>query len=440
MTSRPIIALMFAALAVSGIGCSRTVTSEDWQQDLRDLERQLAERHVDLYHSISKDTFAAAVDDLYQHIPTLTPPEILVRIAQLVALVGDGHTSFYANNQKGWRFRCYPIHLYSFSDGIYLTATTEEYAHLFGKRLVQIDKTPIDEAFRAISTTIAADNSMEYQYTVPFELNRPEMLFVLGIAESSDRAEFVFEDGTRQVFSAITVKQWLNLDWLVVNAAHGPDRRSPSMRLEFLFATPLTLPHLEERKFYWYTYLEDHRSLFLQYNACWNRKGDKPFAEVVESLLAFLDQHPVDRLIIDLRQNTGGEPMIAEPLIEGLERRSDLGAGGGLFVLVGRRTFSAALTNAAHLRSRAGARVVGEAPRGKPNSPSEGRDIDLPRTKIWASVSTEFVERDPELGDTDYLPVDVEMGLSFDEYRRATDPVLEAALAAPLYMNDESAH
>jgi len=430
MKYKSIIVLVSAAVVFGGIGCSRTVTIEDWQQDLRTLERQLSERHVDLYHSVSESTFAAAVNDLHQRIPNLTPPEILVRVAQLVALVGDGHTSFFASNQKRWRFHYYPIHLYSFSDGIYLTATTEEYAHLFGKRLVKIDRTPIDEAFRAISTTIAADNNMEYQYTVPFELNRPEMLFELGIAESSDRAEFAFEDGTRQVFTPVTLKRWLDLDWLVVNSLYGPERRSPSMRLEFLFATPLTLPYYEERKYYWYTYLEDHRTLFLQYNVCWNKKGDDRFEEVVERLFAFMDQHPVERLIIDLRQNTGGEPMIAEPLIEGLERQSDLGARGGLFVLVGRRTFSAALTNAAHLRSRAGARIVGEPPRGKPNNPSEGRDIDLERTKIWLTVSTQFVERDPELGDADFLPVDIKRDLSFEEYRRAEDPVLDAALAA----------
>lgn len=93
---------------------------------------------------------------------------------------------------------------------------------------------------------------------------------------------------------------------------------------------------------------------------------------MVDELFALMDKNGAERLIIDLRQNSGGEPMIAEPLIQEHERRSELSDRGGLFVLVGRRTFSAALTNAAHLRSRAGARTVGEPPRGKPNCPSEG--------------------------------------------------------------------
>lgn len=422
-----------AILFSSGLGCSDVVNVENWRHDLRILEQQLEERHVDLYHTVPKDTFAAAVDSLYERIPNLTRPEILVGFSQLLAMIGDGHTSFYPSDQKKWRFHYYPIRLYSFSDGVYLTATAEEYAHLFGKRLVQIDKTSISDAFRTISTTICADNDMEYQYTAPFELTRPEMLHVLGIADSLDRAVFVFEDGTQQEFSAMTVDHWLDLDWLVANSVFGPERRSPSMRHEFLFASSLTLPHLKERKYYWYAYIEEHQTLFFQYNACWDQKDRPSLKEVVEKMFAFLDENPVERLVVDLRQNTGGEPLIAGPLIAGLKQRPELSARGGLFVLTGRRTFSAAVTNAAHLRSKTGARIVGEPPRGKPNSPSEGRDIDLDRTDTWATVSTQFVERDSTLGDAEYLPVDIPATYSFDAYQEGMDPVLDAALNAALY-------
>jgi hypothetical protein len=149
-------------------------------------------------------------------------------------------------------------------------------------------------------------------------------------------------------------------------------------------------------------------------------------------MFELVDQHPVERIVIDLRQNSGGEPLIAQPLIEALEQRADLGDEGRVFVLTGRRTFSAALTNAAQLRARAGARVVGEPPRGKPNHPSEGRDVDLDQTKVWFTVSTELVERDPALGDSEFLPIDIQATYTFDAYRSGADPALEAALAAPL--------
>lgn len=419
-------------LLISASSCSSEVKPVNWQKDLRDLEQQLVERHVDLFHTVSREKFETAVDDLHERIPELTTPEILVGIAQIVAMVGDGHTSFYPAEQKKWRFHIYPIKLWSFSDGIYVTATTPEHSDLYGKRLLRIDNTPIEAAVRRIATTIGADNEMEFEYTVPFQLIRPEMLHVLGIAASADRAVFHFEDGVSKTFRPLTVKQWLKLDWRTANELFRGEA-PPTARLEFLFATPLVLEHLQERKYYWFTRLEDQSALFLQYNACWDQKRRPPFAEMVADLFRAMDERPVERLVVDLRNNTGGEPKIAEPLIEGLAKRSDFTNEGRLFVLVSRRTFSAALTNAAHLRSRAGARIVGESPRGKPNNPSEGRDIDLRRTKLWVTVSTEFVERDPALADAKFLPVEIEVPLSFEQFRRAEDPVLEAALSAELF-------
>jgi len=424
--------LFMSVLLVSAPACSSEVKPEKWQKDLRELELQLIERHVDPFHTVSREEFEAAVDDLEARIPDLTQPEILVGFAQLVARIGDGHTSLYPGNQKKKWFHIYPIILWSFSDGMYVIATTPEHTDLFGKRLVAIDDTPIEEASRRVATTIGADNEMEYTYTVPFELRRPEMLHVLEIAASADRAEYHFEGGLRKTFQPLTVKKYRDMEYRTANNLYE-GQAPPSARPEFLFATPLTLEHLQQRKYYWWTWLADERTLFFQYNVCWDQKDRPPFAEVVDELFRAMDERPVERLVIDLRQNSGGEPKIAEPLIEELARRTEFSEEGRLFVLVGRRTYSAALTNAAQLRSRAGARIVGEAPRGKPNSPSEGRDVDLKRTKIYFTVSTQFVERDPALGDAEFLPVDVEATLSFDQYRRAHDPVLEAALAAELF-------
>ena len=423
----PVPLLLSALLAA---GCS--IGPDDWRADLRDLHGQLAERHVDLYHSVSKEELDRAVADLDRRIPTLTTPEILVGVAQVLAMVGDGHTSFYPSNQGKWKFHHYPIKLWSFSDGIYATATTLEHTDLFGRRLVRIDETPIEEAYRRISTTIGADNDMEYEYTVPFMLTRPELLHALGIAHSAEQAEFVFEGGVRRTLRAFTQRRWHKLDWRSANSLYGGEK-PPSMRLEALFATPLTIEHLRQRKYYWFTWLEKEDAFFFQHNICWDQKDRPPFAAVADELFREMDRQPEAKLIVDLRQNSGGEPKIAEPLIEGLARRPEIGESGRLFVLVGRRTFSAALTNAAQLRSRAGARIVGEPARGKPNNPSEGRDIDLERTKIWATVSTEFVERDPALGGADYLPVDIPATYTFAHYQNAEDPVLEAALAADLH-------
>ena len=399
--------------------------------DLRVLVSNLNRRHVDLFHSVSKDSFEQAVAELDRRIPSLSQPQILVEIAQLVALIGDGHTSFFPGDQRGMEFHYYPYRLYSFSDGIYVIAAPEEYADVLGKRLIQIDNTSIEDAFAAVSTTIGVDNDMEYQYSVPNYLHSPEILHTLGITEASDQAEFVFEGGVRSTSHAMTWEEYLRLKWISASTLFGEQELS-TLRLGYLFATPLTLENVKRQDYYWFTYLEEQQAFYFQYNRCWDQKDRPTFEEITKELFQYMEDHPVERLIVDLRQNPGGEPKTAQPLIDGLAQRPEFSQAGRLFVLVGRRTFSAALTNAVHLRSRAGARIVGEPPRGKPNHPSEGRDIKLTRTKIRVTVSTQFVERDPALGDARYLPVDIEATYTFESYQAVQDPVLQAALRAEI--------
>jgi C-terminal processing protease CtpA/Prc len=54
-------------------------------------------------------------------------------------------------------------------------------------------------------------------------------------------------------------------------------------------------------------------------------------------MFRFLDENDVERLIVDLRQNSGGEPKIASYLVEELGKRNEFTEQGRLFVLVGRR-------------------------------------------------------------------------------------------------------
>ena len=411
------------------------VTAEEarrWQADLVFLHNQLVDRHVDLYHSVSEDVFNEAIAQLDADIPSLDQAEILVRFSQLLALVGDGHTSYFAANQEGKLFQHYPLRFWEFSEGIFVIATHAELSHLLGKRLVKIDATEIADAHSAISSTISADNDMEYTYSVPFLLSRAELLWALGIAGSDKQANFLFADNTLVELDAISQEINNGSTWITANPLYGGEQ-PPSMRVDFLFASPVSIDALSQMSYYWFTFLEAQNALYLQYNVSWDQEGRATLAAVTDQLMQYLDDNSVERLIIDIRQNSGGEPATAQALIDALAARPELAREGRLFVLVGRRTYSAALTTAAHLRSEAGARIVGEAPRGKPNNPSEGRDILLEQSGTYATVSTQFLNRDPALGDRSYLPVDIPVDSSFNDYKQGRDAILEAALDAKLH-------
>ena len=176
---------------------------------------------------------------------------------------------------------------------------------------------------------------------------------------------------------------------------------------------------------YWFRYLEDSKTLFCQYNRCVDNP-DRPFAEFAKRVLTFVDQHPVERFVLDLRRNAGGDSRVAAPLIRGLVRRKKINRPGHLFVLVGRRTFSSALVNALALQRRTEAVFIGEPTGQKPNAFGEVKRFKLPNSKIPVSYSTRYFKMVP--GDPPSFVPDVLVEVSSADSFAGRDPVLEAAL------------
>jgi hypothetical protein len=251
----------------------------------------------------------------------------------------------------------------------------------------------------------------------------------LGIVDDTARIELAFEGEVDPlVHGPIASADYDAITWHAARAGVAPAR---DVTLSSLFSTALDRAHAVARDWHWWSPLDADGAVYFRYDRCFEQKGRAPVASVVESLLAALDARPEARLVVDLRQNSGGDAPILAPLLAGIASRERFSARGSVVVLVGRRTFSAALTNTIDLRRRAGAVVVGEHPRGKPNSPSEGRDLVLPNSNMVVSISSQLVVRDETLGDQPFLPLDVEVVPTIADYRAGGDATLAAALRVP---------
>jgi hypothetical protein len=120
------------------------------------------------------------------------------------------------------------------------------------------------------------------------------------------------------------------------------------------------------KAFYWYEYLPDTQTLYIQYNKCQDEPG-LPFQEYAQTLFAYADSRPVQRVVVDLRFNGGGGSGIVKPLVEGLKSRPALTAKGHLYALIGSRTFSSAMFAVRDFRDGLQAILVGEPTGNKPN-------------------------------------------------------------------------
>jgi C-terminal processing protease CtpA/Prc len=154
-------------------------------------------------------------------------------------------------------------------------------------------------------------------------------------------------------------------------------------------------------------------------------------ADVVQEIGADVSNDEVDRIVLDLRINGGGQAEGYRQLLEYLADPS-LELPGGLYVLVGRLTFSAAASFVAEIeRDVPEAIFVGEATGGAPNYWADVDTVTLPHSGMKVLISTTYEgygrPNDPRLAIEPDIPVD----LSAADYFSDRDPVLAAALAAP---------
>jgi hypothetical protein len=156
---------------------------------------------------------------------------------------------------------------------------------------------------------------------------------------------------------------------------------------------------------FWYSQLPDGQTMYVSFRR-YDDLGDK-----ARQLFQAIDRSPPKRLVIDLRQNGGGDFFEGRKhLVNPVKSRPVVNQKGRLFVIIGRRTFSAAMVNAIDFRKDTQAILVGEPIGERPNSYSENDEMTLPNSRIVVSYSTRY-----------YKFVDP----NWPDFRAGRDPVME---------------
>ncbi len=409
--------------------CAQQLTKADWKEDILQLKQLLETKHINLYHTTPKEVFDREFQKVLGNLNHLDDDQVIIEICRLVALAKDGHTSFYADDQKISEFSSFPICLSQFDDGLFVIASPENMPDINGLQLVAIENTPIADVEKKLIPYIPRDNDAEITYTYPAFIENAKLLYELGITKSKSEAVFVFMNDGEKIFKKIVTvannaypKKWIaareSLRGITVS-------RNPTV----LFSNTSTLVKLNGRKNYWTQILDSVKTIVFQYNTCWDQEGQISFKECVnKEVFDFIDKHPDYKLVIDMRNNSGGEPATAGPLIAGIKERPGIFEKHRPVVLVGVRTFSAAATNVLQFKKDCNAILIGQLSRAKPNSPSEGRDFELNHSKCPISISTLMVNRYPEEGNASYMLLDKIIPLRFADYINDKDKTLEEAV------------
>lgn len=409
-----------------------------WRQDLRYLAGELPRLHVNAFHHISEAAFMRAVADLDVAIPTLDDRQIVVRFVQLGAMLGDAHTRAFPVNDT--EFTLSPLQLYWFEDGIYVINAMPEYREALYARVVAVQDIPVQDVVAALTPLVAHENEAGLKQRVTLYLTSPSLLHTLGLTSGQETGQWLLEraDGSR-----------FTLEVEAISAADYAYFGDPA---NAAYPAQLPLYRQNQEENYWFEYLETTRTLYLQFNRCAEMEG-LPFKDFCQEMLAFIDAHPVERLVVDMRDNGGGDSSLLAPFVRQLKGHA-LNRQGALYVIVGRGTFSSAVLNALDLAQETEAIFVGEPTSGSPAHYGEMKSFVLPNSGMRVNYSTKYFSTSifgmspMTIGDVlgacgytvRFFPVSKSPARTFEpeihiaptgaDYAAGRDPVLEYILSA----------
>jgi hypothetical protein len=381
------------------------LTPAQWRRDLKVFAQELPRRHLNAFHRISRSAFDAAVADLDRRLLGLDGDQAFVGFQQIASLIGDGHTRFEIPTMQAAYL---PIHVARFGDDYRVTEASKGHEALLGARVEAIDGVPMAEVERRMLTVTASDEGPGVREGLAQRrMTLGLYLHGLGISPSPDRAALALRADDGRSFG--------------VDLAALPPGPEPAF-VSAAAATPLMRRHKDDP-----LWCVDATPDVLYCDFRSYRGLHGPAAALRRRLV----EHPPAKLVIDLRQNGGGDFEVGlRNLVEPIQRNPAVNRKGHLFVLIGPMTFSAAMSNSAHFRQRTQAVLVGEAIGERPNSFQENHHLTLPNSHLALSYSTRFYSFAP--GDpTNEIRPDAPVATSWADYRAGRDPVLQWVIDQP---------
>ena len=451
-SSNLLVVLCLVSVSTAGLGLSsawarestaprsssdRTLTTAQWRSDLDQLTSSLRETHPGLFHRVPEEEFEDSVDTLRAELPELDEHQIVLRMAALLAAVGDGHTrlTLPRDHRSGGPllghstdpevnidlgFHQLPLEFDLFDDGLYITRATRAHQALIGAQIRHVGNLDAAAALEAVRPVTYADNEQTFRLLAPDRLTLAEILVGLGITDSADDIplQVVLPNGEDLSVTVDPISED-KVEWVSHQLAQ-------SMRPVWLEETT-EMSRWEYSTPYRIRFLDDDNTVYVQINEIDNDSA-KPLAEFMPSAIALAETRAADRFVLDLRKNHGGSGDWNRAILLALLQSEYVNEFGRLYVLTGRRTFSAAIMLVGLLERWTEAIFVGEPTGSALSQFGDPKKFQLDNSGLTVRVSSIFwhswLAGDPRPSYTPHIVVEY----SGRDFFEGHDPVLKAAV------------
>lgn len=398
-----------------------------WESDLKFIQSTLPSKHPKLFFKVKRPEYVANLEKLRTELPKLTDYQAFWQLQKIVVAMGDDHTgATWKGDTASIEF--FPVAIGIFRNEIYFLAVPEANKQALGAKLVAVGDVPVSKAISRLGVYISVASRTTVKTRLTNVFNKVDLWRLAGLAEPDGSLKITCETATHEPYvfslqSETSVEFERHREGLAKFVPKScPTANRPSM-------------------FYFTKKLDDGITLYVQYNKCWGREmgvepGKNPSTlegmpsheEFFDGLRSELKTGKIKKLILDVRWNSGGSNGPGYRLAREIAQDRTLNQKGRLFVLVGRRTFSAALNVANEFRNRTKAVLIGEPTSGTSVHFGAVQYFTLPQTKILVQYSTKYIDSGGDDDSGGSLVPDIVIEPTFEDFANGIDPVADAAL------------
>ncbi|WP_033956981.1 hypothetical protein [Psychroserpens jangbogonensis] len=402
----------------------QSIRVANWKQDLNFLKGKFETEHYNLFRLMTKKEWNSGFRQIISKIPQLKDHEVITETMKVVSKIGDGHTSIYLPFKGEYQFHQIPIAFQDFKDGVFIKGADSLYQNLIGKELITIGGVPIKKIKKRLKEITPRDNKQWIKVLgIEVYMTIPEVLYSLNLTDDIQNITIEVKDSNDNITTEKITSSLFDInnvrfvdvrpDWM---NAHD-DSNNP---------LPLYLKNINDfpKDFYSFEHIKEKSMVYFQINVVFDnpKKNLKTFCE---EMFKFIDDNNVENLVIDIRLNSGGNNQLNKDIISNILKSENINKKGNLYVIVGRRTFSAAMNLATNLEQKTNAIFVGEYTGSSPNFVGEDNRIILPNSNLFSSASNKYWQ-DSDFNDKrKWIKPNYFNILSFVEYKNNLDPNMQ---------------
>ncbi|WP_431134655.1 S41 family peptidase [Psychroserpens mesophilus] len=402
-----VISIYFIALLLSINGLfAQTSNKINWKEDLKIYKASLEQKHIDLYHSVTKEEFVYEWNKIYNNVDSLNDFEIILELMRLTRRVNDGHTAVSLRNMATHRF---PFEIEYIDKEWRVVKVIKEHKSLLKLSLMAIDDVPIEEVSMKVSqVTQFVENEYSETLRTSSYLTISELLYNLDITKNRNTAQFTFlNENSKEI--KVTLKA---LDKTAIDKGNFTELN--------IGIPEIIKPDKPMFDYLWYTSIKNIKAIYINFESYPSFEDMQVFGE---QLVSYIQENLMKQVIIDMRNNGGGDLYVGTVLAYALNLADSIDWKNGVFVLTSNKTFSAATSNAALFKQLLNAKIVGQPTGSNPTGYQDMDSFKLPNSKLVITYSKRLFRLSEQ--ENTALQPDVIINQKQNELFNSVDTVLK---------------